>query len=76
MYEKSASFFEDFAKGLGLSIHIPRPHHSILKASAATNALVGLGLIAAGAVVSSKVLVGLGSLGLIGAGIVGHACKK
>lgn len=70
MIDKSATFFEGFAKDLGLSIKIPRPGRTIRRVSAATNSVVGVSLVIAGIAVSSKVLIGIGALGLAGAAIL------
>jgi hypothetical protein len=70
MINETATFFEGFAKDLGLSIKIPRPGKTARKAFAITNSAVGVGLVATGAVFSSKALVGLGILGLAGAAVL------
>jgi hypothetical protein len=70
MINQSATFFEGFAKDLGLSIKIPRPGKTVRKISAITNSAVGIGLIITGAAVSSKALIGLGALGLAGAAVL------
>lgn len=67
MINKSADFFENLAKDLGLSIKIPRPGKTARRISVITNSTVGIGLVVTGAVVSSKTLMVLGSLGLAGA---------
>lgn len=74
MIDKTAAFFEGFAKNLGLSIKIPRPGKTMRKVSVITNSTVGIGLLVGGIVVSSKVLICLGVLGLAGA--IAHAIKK
>lgn len=67
MIDKTAAFFEGFAKDLGLSIKIPRPGKTIRRVSVITNSTVGIGLVVAGATVPSKWLIVLGGLGLAGA---------
>ena len=70
MIDKTATFFEKFANDLGLSIKIPRPGKGTRNISIITNSTVGIGLIVTGAVVSSKALIVLGTVGLAGAAVV------
>lgn len=67
MLSKMATFFEGFAKNLGLTIHIPRPSKAMRMVSAMMNSIAGVLLIMSGIILSSKVLVGLGMLGIAGA---------
>ncbi|EGW2153876.1 TPA: hypothetical protein ACOAUU_001803 [Enterococcus faecium] len=67
MINKTALFFEIFAKNLGLEIQIPRPSRSTRKICATTNTVVGLTCVGTGLMMPSKVLVGIGALGLAGA---------
>lgn len=67
MMNTAATFFEGFAKNLGLSIKIPRPGKTARKISVITNSTVGIGLVVTGVAVSSKAIIALGTLGLAGA---------
>ena len=62
MMDKTTSFFERFAKNIGLTIKIPRPNKTLRKASIITNGIVGTGLVVAGIAVPRKSLIALGSL--------------
>jgi hypothetical protein len=70
MIDKSTNYFDGVAKDLGLSIKIPRPGIELKRISSVTNGVVGLSLLLGGIAVSSKILVGLGVLGLAGAFIL------
>lgn len=67
MLERSAEFMEGAAKRMGVPLRIPRPGKKMRRASVVTNTAFGVGLVTAGALVSSKALIGLGALGLAGA---------
>lgn len=70
MINNSANFFEGFAKDLGLSIKIPRPGKALRKVCTVTNSVVGISFMVAGVIVSSKVLISIGVLGLTGAAVL------
>ena len=70
MINKSVDFFENYASDLGLSIKIPRPGKAVRKVSAVTNGIVGVGLITSGVIISSKALISLGVLGLVGSAVL------
>lgn len=67
MIDKTAIFFEGFAKKLGISIKIPRPSKTMRMVSIVTNSTVGILLTIIGVLMSSLVFIFIGILGLAGA---------
>lgn len=66
----SVDFAEALARDLGLEVTLPRVDQSLLRTSVRTNSALGVGLLVAGLVTSSKTLSVLGCLGLAGAAMV------
>ncbi|MGM0167620.1 hypothetical protein IGI39_002604 [Enterococcus sp. AZ135] len=75
MFDSSAEYFEKMAEGMGIAIKIPRPSKKSLQASAKSNTVVGVGLIAGGVLLSSKAMFTLGVIGLAGATALHHQLK-
>lgn len=75
MFDSSATYFEKMADDLGLAIKIPRPSKKALQASARSNTVVGVGLIAGGVLLSSKAMFTLGIIGLAGASALHYQLK-
>jgi len=71
MMKTAADFFDRMAGGFGLPFKMPRPGKAACTISAFTNGMVGVGLITAGALRSSKALIGLGVIGIAGAILLG-----
>lgn len=67
MVNQTATYFENMAKGLGLSIKIPRPNRTTRSVCSATNGLIGIALIGTGAMLKKPSLIVLGALGIAGA---------
>jgi len=64
-------FCERLAKDVGVDLKkLVEPAKELRRISVATNSAVGIGLIAVGALVSSKVLVAFGALGLVSATVM------
>lgn len=66
MINKAADFFEDFAKGMGLSVKIPRFGRNSKIVSIITNGLAGSLLITIGLVYRKVWLVLPGMIGIAG----------
>ncbi|BBM17033.1 MULTISPECIES: hypothetical protein [Enterococcus] len=75
MFDSSAKYFEKMAEDMGVSIKIPRPSKRSLQASAKSNTVVGVGLIAGGVLLSSKAMFTLGIIGLAGATALHYQLK-
>lgn len=67
MVNEIASYFENVANNLGLSIKIPRPSKKMKTVSIATNGLVGIGFIALGIGLRKAPIALIGILGIAGA---------
>lgn len=67
MINQLAVYFENIAKGLGLSIKIPRPSRAARSVCSVTNGLIGIALIGGGAILKKPFLIVLGALGIVGA---------
>lgn len=70
MVNETASYFENVATSLGLSIKIPRPDKRMKTVSIATNGLVGIGFIALGIGLRKVPIVLIGILGIAGAALL------
>lgn len=70
MVNKTASYFENVANNLGLSIKIPRPSKKMKTVSIATNGLVGIGFIALGIGLRKVPIAFIGILGISGAALL------
>lgn len=67
MVNETATYFENVANNLGLSIKIPRPSKKLKTASIATNGLVGIGFIVLGIGLRKVPIALIGILGTAGA---------
>lgn len=70
MINQTATYFENMAKGLGLSIKIPRLSRAARSICSATNGLIGITLMGTGAMLKKPSLIVLGSLGIAGAALL------
>lgn len=70
MVNQTAAYFENMAKGMGLSIKIPRPSRAARSVCSATNGAIGIALIGAGKVLKKPSLIVLGTLGIAGAALL------
>lgn len=70
MVNQTADYFENLAKGLGLSIKIPRPSPAAKSMCSAVNAFMGVALMGTGAVLKKPWIVLLGTLGVAGAALL------
>lgn len=67
MINQTATYFENIAKGLGLSINIPRPSSATKSICSAANGFIGIALIGTGAKLKKPSLIVLGASGIAGA---------
>lgn len=70
MVNQTAAYFEKMAKGMGLSIKIPRPSRAAISVCSATNGLIGIALIGTGSILKKPSLIVLGTLGIAGAALL------
>lgn len=70
MVDQTAAYFEHMAKGLGLSVKIPRPSRTTRRVCSATNRLIGVALLGTGAMLKKPALIVLGALGIAGAALL------
>lgn len=70
MLNETASYFENVANNLGLSIKIPRPSKKMKTVSIATNGVVGIGFIVLGIGLKKTPITLVGILGIAGAAIL------
>lgn len=70
MVNKTASYFENVASNLGLSIQIPRPSKKMKTVSIAVNGLAGIGLVALGVGLRKVPIALIGILGIAGAALL------
>lgn len=61
---------------LGISITLPNPRKSVLKAAMVSNLMVGIGLVTIRIIVSSKYYALLGSIGIISSIILKRESKN
>lgn len=70
MVNETASYFENVASNLGLSIKIPRPSKRMKATSIAINGLVGISFFALGVSLRKVPLALIGVLGIAGAALL------
>lgn len=61
---------------LGVSVKLPEPRKSTLKATATLNGVVGTGLVVTGLVCSSKWCLAIGGLGIVSSIVQRHESKS
>lgn len=70
MINQTASYFENMAGKLGLTIRIPRPNRAARAVCSAANGLIGLTILGTGAVLKKLSFIVLGALGIVGAALL------